>query len=301
MSSKFMPIFSGGTGRSGTTIVGKLLGKHSQVKCGKPYEIKFLTDVFSLTDVAYGMRDFASGEISKKTELYLKLFPHKSYEARMKKFSARMLDNWFERTNRLGQNSGLHLGITRKNLKSLLAKLQEEARHDLESAARNFFYGFVNTQRQYKSEPNWMDTSPPNIMHSASIARLLPDAKFIEMKRNPLDTIASVVREPWGPNNLDDAMQWWLRRTDMAEESLAKIPNNQRLALKLEDLIIHDRENSYQKLLTFLGLEDEGPMREYFNNEMLAEKLHENRWKRDFENPKEIEDRFAHMSERWSN
>ena len=121
------------------------------------------------------------------------------------------------------------------------------------------------------------------------------------MKRNPLDTIASVVREPWGPNNLDDAMQWWLRRTDMAEESLAKIPSNQRLALKLEDLIIHDRENSYQKLLTFLGLEDEGPIREYFNNEMLAEKLHENRWKRDFENPKEIEDLFAHMSERWSN
>jgi len=298
VKSALIPIFSGGTGRSGTTIVGKLLGKHSGVKCGKPYEIKFLTDVFSLTDVAYGMRNFASGEISRNTELYLKLRPHKSYEARLKKFSERMLDNWFERTNRLGQNSGLHLGISRKNLKSLLAKLHEEAKFDLEGAARAFFYDFVVSQRQYKGEPNWMDTSPPNIMHSAAIGKLLPNAKFIEMKRNPLDTIASVVREPWGPNNIDGAMKWWLRRTDMAENAMAKIPNNQKLAIKLEDLIIHDRENSYRSLLAFLQLKDEEPMRKYFENEMLAEKLHENRWKRDFENPSEIEARFTQLSER---
>ena len=298
MKSALIPIFSGGTGRSGTTIVGKLLGKHSEVKCGKPYEIKFLTDVFSLTDVAYGMRNFASGEISRNTELYLKLRPHKSYEARLKKFSERMLDNWFERTNRLGQNSGLHLGISRKNLKSLLAKLHEEAKFDLEGAARAFFYDFVVSQRQYKGEPNWMDTSPPNIMHSASISRLLPEAKFIEMKRNPLDTIASVVREPWGPSDIDGAMAWWLRRTEIADESLSKIAEDKRLSLRLEDLIIHDRENSYQALLTFLALEDEPLMRAYFDNEMLAEKLHENRWKRDFENPSEIEARFTQLSER---
>jgi hypothetical protein len=298
MNSDFTPIFSGGTGRSGTTIVGKLLGKHSKVKCGKPYEIKFLTDVFSLTDVAYGMRSFPSGEISKKTELYLKLFPHKSYKARLQKFSERALDNWFERTNRLGQNSGLHLGISRKKLKSLLEKLSDNAPHDLERAAQEFFYEFVNSQKQYKGEANWMDTSPPNIMHSASISRLLPEAKFIEMKRNPLDTIASVVREPWGPSDIDGAMAWWLRRTEIADESLSKIAEDKRLSLRLEDLIIHDRENSYQALLTFLALEDEPLMRAYFDNEMLAEKLHENRWKRDFENPSEIEARFTQLSER---
>jgi|FLOH01.1.fsa_nt_gi hypothetical protein len=292
MNDSFLPIFSGGTGRSGTTIVGKLLGRHSKIKCGKPYEIKFLTDVFSLTDLAFGMRDFSSQEISKKSRLYLHFMPLGKYEPRLKKFSGKMLNEWYERKNRLDQDSGLHLGISKKKIKILLRELHDGASQDLEGASRQFFYGFVNAQRQYLGEPNWMDTSPPNIMHASSIYRLLPGAKFIEMQRNPLDTIASVIREPWGPNDFDSAMAWWLRRTSMAEASMVQIPEEQKFILKLEDLIIHDRENSYAKLLDFLNIKDEEIIRNFFDKEMLAEKLHENRWRRDFPNPEEIEERF---------
>jgi len=292
MDNSFSPIFSGGTGRSGTTIVGKLLGRHSKIKCGKPYEIKFLTDIFSLTDLAFGMRDFSSQEISKKSRLYLHLMPLSKYEPRLKKFSGKMLNEWYERKNRLDNNSGLHLGISKKKIRVLLGELHEGASQDLEGACRQFFYGFVNAQRQYFGEPNWMDTSPPNIMYASSIYRLLPDAKFIQMQRNPLDTIASVIREPWGPNNFDAALAWWLRRTSIAEASMVQIPEGQKFVLKLEDLVIHDRENSYAKLLDFLHIEDEEMMRNFFDNEMLAEKLHANRWRRDFSNPDEIKKRF---------
>ena len=39
-----IPIFIGGTGRSGTTIVGDLLNEHPEVRTSLPTEIKFLSN-----------------------------------------------------------------------------------------------------------------------------------------------------------------------------------------------------------------------------------------------------------------
>ena len=37
-----IPIFIGGTGRSGTTIVGDLLNEHPEVRTSLPTEIRFI-------------------------------------------------------------------------------------------------------------------------------------------------------------------------------------------------------------------------------------------------------------------
>ena len=54
MSSKVIPVFVGGTGRSGTTVVGDLLGNHSKIRTSTPIEIKFLTNKSGLVDVVFG-------------------------------------------------------------------------------------------------------------------------------------------------------------------------------------------------------------------------------------------------------
>ena len=298
MTDSFTPVFSGGTGRSGTTIIGKLLGRHSLVKCGKPYEIKFLTEIFSLTDLAYGMRSFDRDELSRKSRLYLKFRPLESCEVRLKKFEDRMLGNWYKRDNRLGKESGLQRGISKRKLMMLLSDLRYDANSDLEGACRTFFTEFVGEQRQYEGEPYWMDTSPPNIMNARNISRLLPSAKFIEMQRNPLDTIASVMREKWGPNDFESTVKWWLRRTETAATALESIPDDQKLIIQLEDLVIHQRDVTYRKILDFLGLEDELEVRSYFENQMQAEKMNENRWRKDFPNPEVILERFHELAGR---
>lgn len=292
------PIFSGGTGRSGTTIVGKLLSRHSEVKCGQPYEIKFMTQLFSLTELAYGMRSHDRDEISRNSRVYLKFRSLKSQKTRLKKFEDRMLGDWFKRSNRLGEESGLHRGISESQIKTLLNTLRENANQDLEGACRTFFFDFILTQRQYSGQANWMDTSPPNIANAAEIFRLLPSAKFIEMKRNPLDTVSSVLKENWGPNDFDTAVKWWLRRTESASRALEKIPERQKLSIKLEDLVVHQREATYMKLLDFLELDDEPAMRKYFNTKMPPEKMHENRWKAHFPNHEETERRFLELSQK---
>tara|TARA_B110000503_G_C7168631_1_gene423168 strand:- start:5290 stop:6198 length:909 start_codon:yes stop_codon:yes gene_type:complete len=297
MTTGFTPIFSGGTGRSGTTIVGKLLSRHSQVKCGKPYEIRFMTEIFSLTDLAYGMRSFDKAEISRKRRLHLKLRPLDSYEVRLKKFEDLMLGHWYTRDNRLEKKSGLHRDISKRTLKSLLSDLRYDAKQDLEGACRDFFAEFVLAQNHYAGETNWMDTSPPNIMNAKNIFRLLPSAKFIEMQRNPLDTIASVMREKWGPSDFDSTAKWWVRRTEAAASALENIPRDQKLIIQLEDLVIHDRDATHQKILDFLDLEDENEVRDFFNSQMNAQNLNENRWMKDFSNPEEMLERFQKITE----
>ena len=47
------PIFSGGSGRSGTTIIMNLLDKHESFKASLPREIRFLTDRLGLLDLNY--------------------------------------------------------------------------------------------------------------------------------------------------------------------------------------------------------------------------------------------------------
>ena len=41
---KVLPVFVGGTGRSGTTVMGDLLGNHPDVRTSTPIEIKFLSN-----------------------------------------------------------------------------------------------------------------------------------------------------------------------------------------------------------------------------------------------------------------
>ena len=37
MTPEFRPVFSGGTGRSGTTLIGKILSRHESVLAENPY------------------------------------------------------------------------------------------------------------------------------------------------------------------------------------------------------------------------------------------------------------------------
>ena len=55
MNDELIPVFSGGIGRSGTTIVGQILRKHPNLFSGAPNEVRFITEVYGLLDLAYGM------------------------------------------------------------------------------------------------------------------------------------------------------------------------------------------------------------------------------------------------------
>jgi len=282
------PIFSGGTGRSGTTIVGKMLRKHPDLLAGNPNEIKFITEVFSISDLLYGPRKFIPTQISKAGNFYMKLPLHGSIEFRFLHFRRMMLNHWWERTNRLGHTSGINRAIKRERLEEILEDFRRGLKDDPEVAARNFLFNYIQSHKKYSGERFWMDTTPPNIMYADYIYRLLPEAKFIEMRRHPLDTLASVLDEPWGPNELSKAIPWWRDRIKLADQALAHIPNENKISIRLEDLIVHKREESYRKILETIGLEDHPDMREFFETKMIEENANIGRWRQGFPDPDHV-------------
>ena len=100
------------------------------------------------------------------------------------------------------------------------------------------------------------------------------------------------------PNDFESTVKWWLRRTETAATALESIPDDQKLIIQLEDLVIHQRDVTYRKILDFLGLEDELEVRSYFENQMQAEKMNENRCRKDFPNPEVILERFHELAGR---
>ena len=278
-------MFSGGVGRSGTTVVGRLLRKHPDLYGGSPNEIQFITEGNGVIDVVFGMRDFVETQMSTTGRMLVKLPMNKSTKFRFRNFRKRVLGDWWSRTNRLGNESGLHRSMDRATMESLLDRFETELSGDPLVAGRNFIMGFARNHVKYTGQPFWMDTTPANMMYADYLYRLLPDARFIEMRRFPLDTIASVIREPWGPDDPIAAVTWWRDRIALADSAAAPIPTGQHLTLELEDLVVNDRERSYQQLLDVVGLSDHPKMRAYFENEMNADRAHIGRWQDGFDDP----------------
>ncbi len=292
-------LFSGGVGRSGTTIVGRILRQHSEVFAGSPNEIKFITETNGLIDLTFGLRDFLPSQTSLKGRVYAKIPLQKSRQFRFHTFRNRVLGDWWNRTNRLGVQSGLHRSMPEAKMEELLKQLKSDLDNPVE-AARNFIHGYVANHIKYRGESVWMDTTPANIMYSDLIYQILPDAKFIEMKRSPLDNISSVLKEPWGPDELEKAIPWFMDRVSLANHAKAKLPDKSKITIFLEDLVKDNRESEYERLRNFTNLSDEPKMREYFNHEVIPERAHFGRWQKEFSDPESVRGKFAEFANKRS-
>jgi hypothetical protein len=288
------PIFSGGVGRSGTTIVARILKNHSRVFAGSPFEIKFVTEVHGLIDLALGQRTFLPTQISRKGYLLSKFSSKDPIKLRFLKFRKRLLNEWWIRTNRLGNLSGLHRALTIEDLRELLDELESRLDDPID-AARSFLFGYIRKHRKWQGEHFWIDTTPANIMYANFIHRIFPESKFIEMRRYAFDNIASVIKEPWGPMNTHDAILWWQDRILLANQAKQSIESSQFLTLELENLVLENREDSYNSLLKLLEVADESKMRNFFDSEVDAKRANIGRWQNDFEDTEGFQVKFASL------
>jgi len=285
-------IFSGGTGRSGTTIIGKLLGRHPEVRLSQPVEIKFLAANAGLIDLTFGRRDFI--ELKKRKSWSYRLLsrvPGFTEWSLAQNFRRRLRHDWWDSGTVPGKGVGLSSGVSVEIREEAYERFKRERRRDPRSAALTFFWKMIESQSNNQGEPNWIDTSPPNIFNADRIHSLLPEARFIHMKRDGRNTIASVLKEHWGPSDPMAAIYWWKNRIIASHQALAKVPEGQVIEIQLEELAQFDRESQYQRLLGFLELSDAPAMREYFDHEVKGERVVAARWQEELNEAKFL-DRF---------
>jgi Sulfotransferase family len=247
------PIFVGGTGRSGTTILGRLLGRHRDYAL-IPLEAKFHCSPEGLPSVLLG----------KQTPEH---------------FAERMRGEWFHPP---GQSERLAAFVERDALDDALAHFLAQAAHDSVAAGRGLveelFGGYARTQ----GKRGWVEMTPINAMWGAPhLARLFPELRFVNVIRDGRDVVASLIGMGWLADP-HEALLWWEQRMLRGHRQLAALPVDALLTLRLERLLVDDRDGAFRELLSFMGWEDDDSMRGFFTRRMPPNEAHVGRWETDF-------------------
>jgi len=302
---KVIPVFVGGTGRSGTTVMGDLLGKHPDVRTSTPIEIKFLSNRSGLLDVVFG-RDDATSKKDAISILHLRTYRKRKLREKEKQaaiwaeFEDQVWNKWWDIDAPPPHGRGLTSGISRRNLEKLMSSLRRDLKINRIWAARRFMKRFIALQDDAGDEKYWVETTPMNIPTADKLLLLFPSALFITMVRDPRDVIASLLTKNWGPTTPMEGLTWIEKRLTDGHKALQSVPAQQKITIALEDLAINRREETYQKVLTFMGLEDAPAMRDFFAQELTPENATSGRWKKEIFSP-EFEAGYDQMQARLQN
>jgi hypothetical protein len=281
------PVFIGGTGRSGTTIVGDLLNEHPQIRTSLPTEIKFLANPGGLLDITFGQL-----ENPDKPQKKLSILNYRTYrkrrireKARFDEFFNLIWNKWWQIDAPPPHGRGLSSGISKEKLESLLNSFKKNYRRNRVYATNQFILNFINNQDLAGQELFWVETTPLSIANATRILKIAPNAKFINMIRDPRDVISSLLTKNWGPNTPFEGIEWIEKRIIQGHTALQAIPSDQQITIRLEDLVMNDRLNTYNKLLKFLGLKDSAEMQIFFDSKITLVAASTGRWKSEISDP----------------
>jgi hypothetical protein len=226
----------------------------------------------------------------------ISIFHYRTYRQRAQKdllqrrerfdeFSEKLWQKWWEIDAPAPHGPGLHAGIDKTVLQSLLNTYAGSIKKNPIKQARKLRQGFIAQQKGGKGEKFWAETTPMNITYAHRLIKLFPEAKFIVIRRDPRDVIASLLTKNWGPNTPLEGVEWIEARIRADHEALKSVPKNQVMFINLEDLVTNAPQESYSKLLDFLQLQDEAGMRAFHTTKMTAENASSGRWKKEINDP----------------
>jgi hypothetical protein len=97
------------------------------------------------------------------------------------------------------------------------------------------------------------DKTPGYIGHLPLLTSAFPDARVVQVVRHPLDVVASLRRQPWGPDGVRAAALTWRLDQERARDSgLAE--GGRMQMVRLEDLVARPEEE-LQRVARHLGLD----------------------------------------------
>lgn len=257
------PVFVGGTGRSGTHAAAQLVGSHSCYRYINR-EIRFHTD-------KGGLGDLLAGRVG------------------MKRFLARMRGHWWHRHRPEGREGGLHKIVGPEEFERVLAEFERSFESDRVGASARLTRAFLDPLAEKAGKPSWVEQSTRTIAGAPHLTTMFPRARFIHMVRDGRDVACSLVSLPWGPDSLMTGIARWERQLRAADAGGREMGPERLLQVPLEELVITNREPTYDRILEFLGVDDEPEIRSHFENHMVSSNANLARWELDLTEPEQRE------------
>lgn len=148
----------------------------------------------------------------------------------------------------------------------------ERIKKSIESPTlEHIFNAVFNDYAVGKGKTRWADKSDYlDRMHI--IHKIFPDAKFIHIIRDGRDVANSVLKLPWGPQDLIAAAEWWHQYIRLGRAMGAILGEEKYTEVKYEDLV-QQSEQELRRLSSFVGEEFSEDMLNYHqsSNEAIPE------------------------------
>ena len=275
------PVFVGGTGRSGTTIAGRLLGHHPDLGSTNPRELRFVASAGGVADAYATETGALTGERSVTPQQVVdNLWAH-----------------WYERTKPSGAVGGLYRRLNRDEMAEVCRTYVADFAADPYAASRRFTETIVSSRVRRDPQSRWVDTTPANARAADRVLALFPEGVVVHMMRDGRDVAASFVSKPFGPSEVFAGLDAWRDRMIEAWRAEQASPPGKVVRIDLEELAVTSREETLTRLLAAIDVPDDRGLREWFDAKVLANQAHMGRWRRDYDDATaaKIDARYAQI------
>lgn len=273
-----MPVFTGGTGRSGSTIVGHLLDHHPDLTLTRPMEVRFISGNDGVLDALRVVRRNPA---------------HGAAAAALA--GERIRTRWFHRAPEVG----LHTSMSREQVDAWVQDYVVEFPGDPAAASGTLVRRIMDAICDHIGAQRWVDTTPANARKGDRLPWLYPDARVVAVVRDGRDVAASFVAQPFGPDDIFEALDQWGERMLRIHRSLTSAPPGTMMRVDLFDLVVADRARTLDAMLDFVGLPPNDDMQTWFDAHVTADAAHGGRWRNfDVETVHAIDVRYAEICSR---
>ncbi|MBA2257112.1 MAG: sulfotransferase [Thermoleophilaceae bacterium] len=245
------PVFVGGSARSGTHALGRLLAADPR------YHLVGTEARFH--SFKEGLPDLLAGEVG--VGRFLELFR----------------GHWWRRGYR--ESQGLHRIADEAQRESALERFERGFADDPWEASRVLVRAILDPAAQREGKPAWVEVTGWNVQSAPTLLRLFPNARFVNMVRDGRAVVAGHLRKKSLTDDPEEALLHWRRRIRAADVAMRRLPPGRALVVHLDDLVAGDREGAFRRVVEFLEIADPSAMRRYFDAEISAEAAHLGGWR----------------------
>jgi len=296
------PIFIGGTGSSGTTILRRILASHPLI-VSIPLELRIIVDPDGTLDLINAITDFWSPyTFDKAFYRFKRLLELGNSGSYFKKGFAEVLrrlgicpppysslawGRWFgknylkerikklENALRIETTNSIWIGSEpwRKVKMYHVAPFPKKEAYKIMS---DFFRDLYKKRGEIENKheaTHWVEDTPENLLRFKELKELFPDAKFIHIYRDPRDVVASYRRQRWGRGSIEvitkrvkSILSKWL-------EIKKELPEDIYLEVCIERLGTSP-EKEFERIFNFLRIPAGGDI-----SLLNISKIHVGRWK----------------------
>ena len=250
-------LFVGGTGRSGTHVVAKILNNHSHFR-KVPNEARFHTDPGGFPDVIAGRTS---------PELFVWRLRHHWYRN-------------FEPARRSFR--GIHRYVPKSRLNAASDAFLRRVGDEPEAACRQLFFDLLWPLVAERANSGLIEQSCDVVAEAPTLGRLFPEAKFLHVVRDGRDAAASRVGQlRWlaYPRSIKQGLEWWEARIRRIDAGAAGVEPGRVYSVSLDELVGGDRRRTYRMMRRFAGLRNEASMLDYFQSRVKDRNAHLERWR----------------------